>query len=81
MFLTTQTNVCTIYLEHIFEGVEPVTTLTYRRYQQTRSFSFTQLYNMLLNSVNGHGLFYGNIIWFLMVFAMTRIYLWRICSG
>jgi len=58
-----------------------MTTLAYRRYSRTGSFGFKKLYSQLVKSVMGNGLLCGNIVWFLMVFAMTRIYLWRICSG
>ena len=57
-----------------------MTTIVYRRYTRTGSFVGRRLYNRLVKSVMLNGLFYGGMIWFMMVFAMTKMYLWRICA-
>ena len=58
-----------------------MTTLAYRRRPPANTFGYRWNYNRLLSNVRGHGLFFGNIIWFLMVFAMTKIYICRIIGG
>ena len=58
-----------------------MTTLTYRRCPQAGLFGFRWNYHRLLSNLSGHRLFLGNLIWFLMVFTLTRIYLWRIFTG
>ena len=58
-----------------------MTSLACRRRSPANSFGYRWNYNRLFNNVKGHGLFLGILIWFLMVFAMTKIYIWRIYTG
>ena len=55
-----------------------MTAYTYQRPISMRRFSVLRLCSRIAKRLLGHELLVGAVLWFTMIFLITRVYIWRV---